>query len=130
MYQLTFPLLLLGVFLVGCHTYHQAPSSITGRWAMMKIYQEGEDVSSAHNPAQDRYIVFKDDGSFESGGTPTGLNTGRFNFDGQEKTLFIDSDAGEEDDSRWKVDVRQDTMVWQGVGTPWATSFKLVFLRD
>lgn len=96
---------------------------------MVKIYQDGHDVSADHNPAQDRYIHFKDDGSFESGGTPVGINTGSYQFNAEERKLFIDSDAGEEDDSYWMVDISRDTMLWQGIGSPWAESFRLVHVR-
>jgi hypothetical protein len=34
--------------------------------------------------------------------------------------LFLDSDAGPEDDSQWTINIAGGTMFWQGVGSEWA----------
>lgn len=122
--------LFIALIIFGCNSRERPPSGIVGRWAMHKIYMDDSDVTSEHNPAADRYILFKEDGTFESGGQPAGNNTGKYQFSSEENKLFIDSDAGEEDDSYWQVEIKGDTMTWQGFGTAWAESFQLVHVRQ
>lgn len=90
--------------------------SILGYWELEKVVFDNTDVSSEHNPNNNRYIIFKKDGSFESGGDPVGKNTGFFSISND--TLFLDSHI-EGDDSYWKIVYNSDTMVWKGVGTDW-----------
>lgn len=104
-------------------------SDIAGHWMMHAVYQEGRDVTSEHNPEKDRYIIFKEDGTFESGGSPWGKNTGKYTYLAADKSLFLDSDAGEEDDSNWVVSMNGDTLSWRGVGTAWAEEFQIVHLK-
>ncbi len=96
---------------------------------MHQVYQKGNDVTPEHNPEMERYIIFREDGTFESGGSPYGKNTGAYEVDQQQKILFIDNDAGEDDDSRWNVEIAGDTMKWEGIGSDFAESFRLVHVR-
>lgn len=131
------------MLLVGCTTTEtvvtdddvsvdDAPSSreaLVGRWAMTGVYDRGADVTEEHNPAGDRYIVLDADGTFESGGQPYGRNTGRWIYDAERHMLGLDSDLGPEDDSRWIVIVRDDTMEWDGAGSPFARRFRITSRR-
>ncbi len=123
--------LFLGMFLfiLSCQK-NATKSGIEGHWLMHAVYQEGNDVSAEHNPEKDRYIIFTEDGSFETGGTPWGKNTGKYTYNEAENSLFLDSDAGEEDDSRWRTTLKKDTLIWQGVGTAWAEAFQIVNVRN
>ncbi len=114
-------------FMVCCTS--NTTDEITGKWRMYKVIQNGKDVTSEHNPNNDRFLILKSDSTFESGGAPYGKNTGRYLFSSGDKTLFLDSDAGPEDDSKWKVGISNDTMYWQGYGSEWAGNFELVHLR-
>jgi hypothetical protein len=67
--------------------------------------------------------------TFVSGGAPYGKNAGKYDFNHKEKTLFIDSDGGEDDDSNWTVSFEDRKMIWQGVGTEWAERFKVIYIR-
>jgi hypothetical protein len=109
---------------------HCLGQKLEGKWMMHQVLQDGEDVTEEHNPQQDRYIIFWEDGIFESGGTPYGSNTGRYTYAPEEGSLFLDSDAGPDDDSRWKVTIEQDTMKWQGVGGEWANRFRIIHHRS
>lgn len=113
----------------GCNLPPNDQETLTGHWQMHQVFQIDVDVSQEHNPGMDRYIILSQDGLFESGGSPYGKNTGSFEYDGKNKTLFIDSDAGEDDDSRWKVEIAGDTMKWEGIGSDYARSFRLVHVR-
>ena len=82
---------------------------------MQRIVQDGtSDVSSEHNPESDRYIIFNSDNTFESGGSPYGKNTGAWTLDQESGELFLNSDAGEDDDSYWIVRFDGEAMHWQG----------------
>jgi len=121
-------ILLLTVFLAGCKA--NSENGITGTWLMHEVFQDGEDVTSEHDPYDERFMIFREDSTFESGGRPFGRNTGRYVYDSADKTLFLDSDAGTEDDSQWKVRIQGDTMHWQGYGSEWAEAFELIQVRE
>ena len=104
-------------------------STLIGKWKMSKVMEADEDVTKDHNPDNDRWIAFKGDGTFESGGQPFGPNTGKYTFS-DSLILYLDSDAGPEDDSEWSVQFEDQTMTWKGVGSPRAKSFTLVHRRD
>lgn len=97
---------------------------------MYKVVQSGKDVTSEHNPYHERYLELNTDQTFESGGRPYGMNTGKYIFDAKESTLFLDSDTGPEDDSQWRVSIQGDTMHWQGYGSEWANDFEIIQLRE
>jgi len=120
-------IIILLIAAVGC-SKNESPV-IEGTWEMHSVIQNGLDVTTEHNPQSDRYISFGPDDSFESGGSPYGSNTGRYTFDHNSSTLFLDSDAGEQDDSRWRISYRSDTMHWSGLGSEWAEGFEIVQVR-
>ena len=109
---------------------HCLDQRLGGKWMMHQVIQDGNDVSEEHNPHHERYIILREDGTFETGGRPYGTNTGRYIYTPEDNNLFLDSDAGPEDDSRWKVTISRDTMNWQGVGTEWANRFLIVHRRS
>lgn len=119
---------LLTFFLFGCTS--NSKDEITGKWLMYKVFQGGSDVTLEHDPYDERFLILNVDSSFESGGRPHGKNTGRYVFEAAENTLFIDSDAGPEDDSHWKVFIQGDSMHWQGYGSEWALAFEIIHKRE
>lgn len=116
----------MAVFLFACQSERE--ESVTGKWFMHKVIQEGRDVTAEHDPYEERFVVFNEDSTFISDGRPFGKNGGKFSID-SEGTLFLDSDQGEQDDSYWTVKFDADTMIWQGVGTEWAENFQLIQVR-
>lgn len=119
--------LFLALF-TGCKS--NTDMEISGHWMMYKVIQDGKDLSSEHNPHDDRFLILREDSTFESGGRPFGKNTGTYVYNSGDNTLFLDSDAGSDDDSQWKVQIRNDTMYWQGYGSEWAEGFELIHLRE
>jgi len=113
--------------LFGCAS--SPNNTITGKWLMHKVIQNKQDVTDEHDPHNERFLVLNPDSSFESGGRPFGANTGKYSFNASENQLFLDSDTGPEDDSYWKVNISNDTMYWQGVGTAWAEDFQIIQTR-
>lgn len=95
---------------------------------MHQVFQDSTDVSNEHNPANNRFIEFFADGTFRSGGDPNGENTGEYSFD-EKGILFLDSDAGPDDDSYWSVAYSNSQMKWNGVGAPRAERFTIVHQR-
>ncbi|RKD92421.1 lipocalin-like domain-containing protein [Mangrovibacterium diazotrophicum] len=120
------PFVLVLFLFVSCHS----KNDITGNWMMHQVLQSGQDVTADHNPHGDRYIIFKADSTFESGGQPFGKNTGKYSYNATEGTLFLDSDTGPEDNSHWKVTLTKDTMHWQGYGSDWADAFEIINVRE
>ena len=87
------------------------------------------DVTDEQNPAGDRYIVLRADGTFESGGQPYGRNTGRWVYNPRTRRLGLDSDLGPDDDSVWSVTIRGDVMTWEGEGSDYARRFTITSRR-
>ena len=91
---------------------------IIGKWKMTMVLELSLDVTSKHNPDNDRWIRFIDDpeiengGKFESGKGDSTENTGKWFID--KDVLFIDSDAGKDDDSYWQITINDDEMRWKG----------------
>lgn len=105
------------------------PNELLGMWIMNQVYEDSTNVTDAHNPALNRWIEFSNAGTFESGGAPYGYNSGDWRFDENENELFLDSDAGEEDDSYWFVEVGQDSMQWSGSRSEYAKRFTISFRK-
>lgn len=115
----------------GCATTAAVPErdALVGRWTMETILDGDTDVTDEQNPAGDRYIVLRADGTFESGGQPYGRNTGRWVYTPDDRRLGLDSDQGSDDDSVWAVTLRDDLMQWQGVGSEFARRFRITARR-
>lgn len=110
----TYTLATLIVFiLTACAGTQDLSERIVGRWEMEQVLRNGNDITAEHNPDDDRYIVINADGTFKSGGH-FGENSGRWSIDPKTHELFIDSDAGEEDDSYWFVSFDDAIMTWTG----------------
>lgn len=90
------------------------------------MYDAGQDVTSQHNPENDRWVTFNKDGTFESGGTPFGSNAGRWKV--ENAVLSIDSDL-EGDDSEWNISIENDEIIWTGIGDPRKEGFKVIHKR-
>lgn len=97
---------------------------------MAQIVQDGtNDVSAEHNPENNRFILFNADQTFESGGDPYGKNTGTWRMDETSRELFLNSDAGAEDDSYWIVSIDGRTMNWQGARFEFNKRFLITHTR-
>ena len=108
----------------------QAASAIIGTWTMEQVLRDGADVTREHNPADNRWIRFDSKGTFTSDGDPMGRNTGRWSLADSSSELYLDSDAGENDDSYWIVSFASDTMRWAGARFDFNKRFELVHLRS
>lgn len=82
---------------------------IIGKWKIYKMNQGENDLGPVLNPNGDRWIQFNDKGTYESGGTPFGPNSGLFTLD--DTKLYLDSDAGEADDSFWLISFKDSNLV-------------------
>ncbi len=102
---------------------------VVGRWQMDRVLDRGNDATDLHNPAGDRYVELRADGTFESGGQPYGRNTGRWTFDPGYNELILESDLGDADDSYWIVSMDGDEMEWAGVRSETARRFRIFSRR-
>ncbi len=100
---------------------------------MTKVLDRSEDVTKNHNPENNSWIRFiKDEkkdnyGIFESGRGNQKQNTGKWSINGFE--LFIDSDAGDDDDSYWQVIIKNDEMHWIGQRFDFNKRFEIFFKK-
>jgi hypothetical protein len=120
-------ILLITILVYGCRS--DKADGLTGMWRMYQVLQDGKDVTSEHDPYNERYLKLESDSTFESGGRPFGTNTGTYIYHASEHTLILDSNAGPEDDSQWKVSIQGDTMHWKGYGSEWADGFELMHVK-
>ena len=104
---------------------------IVGHWNMKKvILDKTDDVTSEHNPEENRFVKFKANHTYESGGDPYGPSSGKWTLDRSSGVLHIDSDAGEDDDSYWIVTIDGDKMHWQGTHFEFNSRFAISYIRD
>jgi SpoIID/LytB domain protein len=97
---------------------------------MDKIILDSTDATEEHNPFNERTIMFKDDLTFISDGRPYGKNTGKWSIDENTFELFLDSDAGEEDDSYWIIEFKNENrMIWKGNRSEFTERFKITLSR-
>ena len=90
---------------------------IVDKWKMVTVLEGNQDITPLLNPENDRWIEFKADGSFQSGGGPQGPNSGTYTVNNEANTLHLDSDAGEGDDSNWRLQFRENLLYMRGIGT-------------
>jgi hypothetical protein len=120
----------------SCSVQNNFSENISGKWIMVKVLELSEDVTDNHNPDQNRWISFKADpdipgsGSFESGTGEEMKNTGKWFFNEKEKEFFLDSDAGEEDDSYWEVSFNSDSMHWKGRKFEFNKRFEIFYKKS
>ena len=114
----------MSILFIQCNSSNSIETSpIIGQWKMKQVFEEDQDVSSQHNPKNDRWIQFKADHTFLSDGSPYGRNTGKWSINDSE--LFLDSDAGEGDDSYWIVDIEGQSMKWKGTRSDFTEKFSI-----
>jgi hypothetical protein len=131
-------LILPCIFIVAlsCSRQNNFSEKISGKWIMVKVLELSEDVTENHNPGRNRWISFNADkdkpgsGSFESGTGGKMQNTGKWFFNENEKEFFLDSDAGEEDDSYWEVSFNSDSMHWKGRKFEFNKRFEIFYKKS
>ncbi|MFA0962108.1 lipocalin family protein [Roseivirga sp. BDSF3-8] len=112
-------------FMSGFQDPPQPARELVGRWNMRELYENGNDVTNEHNPAGNRYAVFNEDGTFESGGDPYGKNSGKWLLEETPEglLLYLDSDAGSGDDSYWLITLEGKNMQWRGARSEFTKRF-------
>ena len=121
----------LFLIIMSCGKDTSLSGKIEGKWNMTKVLDRSEDVTQNHNPDNNRWIRFTKDpdmengGIFESGRGDEKENTGRWSLKGFE--LFIDSDAGDDDDSYWQVIIEGNEMHWIGQKFDFNKRFEIFF---
>ena len=107
---------------------------VAGKWWMNTVLDSGNDVTKEEpfNPEGNRWIEFKADGSYNSDGDPYGPNTGNWKLMGSGDSLeiFLDSDAGEGDDSYWLLSFEEEQMRWKGSRSSFTERFEIIYRPD
>jgi len=115
---MTFKLVLLvPVFLTFLHATLNPTTWIIGKWKMVTVMEGNQDITPTLNPESDRWIKFNQDRTFESGNDSEVNNSGTYIVNNEARTLRLDSDAGEGDDSNWKIQFREDLLLMRGIGS-------------
>ncbi len=129
-------LFIMGLFFIcSCRGDISIKDKIIGKWKMIKVLELSEDVTERHNPDKNRWIRFLEDrsinegGLFESGRDNVKENSGKWFYDKGEKELYLDSDAGEDDDSYWSVTIEKNTMLWKGRKFEFNKRFEIEYVR-
>jgi hypothetical protein len=123
------------IFALSCSSSSNFGKKISGKWFMVKVMELSKDVTASHNPNNNRWISFKADkdfsfkGSFESGTGEERENTGKWFYDDKTKEFFLDSDAGEDDDSYWEVSFNADSMYWKGKKFEFNKRFEIFYKK-
>lgn len=124
-----YTLIILSFLLVSCSSKKNMEKQLLGKWMMNAVYENDQNVTSKHNPENNRWIKFNRNGSYESGGDPHGYNDGEWELDVEKAILFLDSNM-EDDDSEWKISFKDDKTIWTGIGTPRQEGVKLVLKKE
>ncbi|PHN04280.1 hypothetical protein CRP01_22215 [Flavilitoribacter nigricans DSM 23189 = NBRC 102662] len=117
------------ITIFGCGETTLQSDQLVRKWEMGTIMQNGQDVSDQHNPENNRWIELKADGTFVSDGDPYGRNTGKWSYDETTSELFLDSDAGEGDDSYWTISSTGDQLVLKGARSEFTREFSMVWKK-
>jgi hypothetical protein len=124
--RLTF-LCLLGVA-IACRPTSDSPTDLlVNHWDMDQIIHNGQDATQEHDPEDNRWIELYDDGTYTSDGDPYGRNTGKWTLNEETMELYLDSDAGEGDDSYWIVEVAEDSVRLSGARSEFTKAFVMTW---
>ncbi|MEL6356369.1 MAG: hypothetical protein AAFQ37_05475 [Bacteroidota bacterium] len=129
--QKTFTLaILLVLVFTSCSKTNDLASQLTGKWNMVRVVINGESADQMLNPDGNRWLAFQPTGNFTSGSGKERENGGTYELDPTKAEVFLDSDAGEGDDSRWQVSFSGDTLFMRGVGTARQESSLVTLLKE
>jgi hypothetical protein len=124
------------IVIFSCSREISFSEKISSKWDMIKVVELSEDVTEIHNPNNNRWISFKADtdspaiGSFKSGTGRKTENTGKWSFSEESNELYLDSDAGVEDDSYWEVSFNADSMFWNGRKFEFNKRFEIIHKKS
>ena len=90
---------------------------VLGKWKMITVMEGNQDISPTLNPANDECVGHFARRTFESGNDSEVNNTGTYIVNNEARTLHLDSDASEGDDSNWKMQFREDLLLMRGIGS-------------
>lgn len=115
MRKITLYLLFFSLFAAifsSCNTaVERREDSLINKWKMTKFLQQGHEVSKRFNPKGDRWIQFKDEGTYVAEGGPFPPTSGKFTLN--DKILHLKSNEGPSEDVNWVIDIKKDKMVFK-----------------
>lgn len=94
------------ICLFGCSS--QSPNFFIGKWQILSVVENDQHLILKNN-----WMHLKDDGSFDSyDGDSDKSETGNWEYEPKEKILNINGNVGEEDNSKWILLMRNDTLIF------------------
>lgn len=108
------PYLTVLILCFSCGEPKPTPEVIIGKWALVDIKDGDIDINHERNPKGDRIMEFYKDGTYFTSGSGTADRTGKWSLDTAKNILRLDSDAGPGDDTRWTVELKNDTFYTRG----------------
>jgi hypothetical protein len=87
------------------------------------------NVTTRENPNQDRFIDFRSDGSFRSGGEPYGPVNGSWEILPDKVLQITPEDNDEVGESTWKVTFDKSQMIWRGTGNATLERFEIFWVK-
>lgn len=95
-----------------CNTaVERREDSLINKWRMTKFLQQGHEVSKRFNPKGDRWIQFKDEGTYVAEGGPFPPTSGTFNLN--DNLLHLKSNEGPSEDVNWLIEIKKDKMIFK-----------------
>jgi hypothetical protein len=96
---------------------------------MDRVYEKRVNVTTRENPNQDRFIDFRSDGSFRSGGEPYGPVNGSWEILPDKVLQITPEDNDEVGESTWKVTFDKSQMIWRGTGNATLERFEIFWVK-
>jgi len=99
-------IIILLICLFGCSS--KSPFFFIGKWQILSIVDNNQDFGLKNN-----WIHLKKDGEFDSyDGDSDKSEAGKWGYNPKDKLLYIYSNTDEEDDSKWILSMRNDTLIF------------------
>lgn len=102
------------ILIYSCNRNKSISEELIGKWHLVDIKDGDIDINKERNPKGDRIIEFNKDGTYFSSGAGTADRSGKWNLDTVKNILSLDSDAGPGDDTRWTIELKDDTFYTRG----------------
>ncbi|MBO3700205.1 hypothetical protein [Roseivirga sp. E12] len=99
-------IIILVTCLFSCSS--QSPNFFIGKWQILSVVENDQHIVLKNN-----WMHLKEDGSFDSyDGDSDKSETGNWEYEPKEKLLNIIGNAGDEDNSKWILLMRNDTLIF------------------
>lgn len=114
------PLFLCMIFInisaMNCYAQNISSYEINGKWEVVKITENNEDISSSIDNNAQRWIEFIADQSYESDGYPFGRYDGEYSLDEKSGILVLKSGTTNAKTMKWQISYDGEYLILNGTG--------------